>query len=963
MMVPDIPLNEHERLRSLRRHNILDTMDEQEFNDIASIAAAICGTPISAISFVDEERQWFKAAEGLTVKETSRDVSFCAHAINDPKNTMVVHDARSDARFQNNPLVIGDPSVVFYAGTPIIDEYGCALGTLCVIDVQPRNLSDSQLNLLRALTRRVEESLQIRLRKQQAESDRNYLFQALNVASPFYLILDQNSILRGFGEKVRKIYPLLAEGSAFGDFFDWSNQVDILAISNQETELQKLVFFVSKDGKQKYKCSIRSYGEGSVILYSVPVINAEYPIANYNLTIKDFPQHDYIAEYIFLQQAATRGLEDSKRLNNLLTQRNDELRISQSALIKSNAVLERRVEDRTKKIRDLARYPEENPYPIIELDYQQEVVTYLNPAAILVLGGHEGSSFDAVCETLQISSSDFLCRTAEEKELELNEKIYQLNIYFADTEPRARCYLYDITEIRQREKEVRRREEILGTIRLLPNDIPLQEKIKVITKAIGREIGADRCSVWLLDVDDQVIRTSSVYEFQDDYYSPGISLDKRTYPAYFEGLLSGEIIFAANATTHPYTFAFTDGYLNPLGICSTLYIPVVLSGEVIGVLCNEYRTPISVCDSSVVNFVKSAADIVALFHESEKLNDALFALRIKNESLEQAYEKIIGMQEDIIAQEKMASLGVLIAGIAHEINTPLGAIKASNESILEGIASQFNLSEELLNSDSLACIFNLANTYIPQSKPLTTREERAYSQAINRDLATRHPNLLNTMFIAKRIVELGHTAYSDIFEVFITHPKYDQIFAAASKMVNTRRSVENIQVSVEKAARVVKSLNRFAHANVEGEHTYFNLKESLDTVITILWNRIKTGSQVQVKVNESSRIFGNQDELNQVWTNIINNAIQACNYTAQIEIWDAEIDGYHHIYMRNNGPRIPDEIRSRIFEPFFSTKKVGEGTGLGLHIVKKIIDKHNGEISCESDDTYTTFIVKIPIKL
>jgi len=963
MMVPDIPLNEQERLRSLRRHDILDTTDEQEFNDIASLAAAICGTPISAISFVDEGRQWFKATEGLTVKETSRDVSFCAHAINDPKNTMVVQDARSDARFQNNPLVVGSPGVTFYAGTPIVDEYGHALGTLCVIDVQPRNLSGNQLNLLRVLARRVEESLQMRMLKKQAESDRNYLFRALNVASPFFLILDQNSIVRGLGEKIGKIYPLLVEGSAFGDFFDWSNRVDVAAISCQNAEVLTLVFFLSKDQKQRFKCSIKSFGEGNVIVYSVPVINTEYPIANYNLTIKDFPQHDYIAEYIFLQQAASRGLEDSKRLNSLLMQRNDELKISQNALIKSNAVLERRVEDRTKKIRDLARYPEENPYPIIELDYQQEKVTYMNPAAIAVLGGYEGSSFDLVCSKLIISPGEFRNKTANDRELELNEKIYQLNIYFADTESRVRCYLYDITEIRQREKEIRRREEILGTISLLSNDIPLQEKIKVITKAIGREIGADRCSVWLLDVDDQVIRTSSVYELQDNEYSAGISLDKSTYPAYFEGLLSGEIIFAANASTHPYTSAFTEGYLNPLGICSMLDVPVVLSGKVIGVLCNEYKTHVSVCHSSVVNFVKSAADIVALFHESEKLNEALFDLRLKNESLEQAYEKIIGMQEDIIAQEKMASLGVLIAGIAHEINTPLGAIKASNESILEGIASQFNLSEELLDSDSLSCIFNLANTYIPQSKPLTTREERAFSQAINRDLATRYPNLSNSMFIAKRIVELGHTAYSDIFEVFITHPKYDQIFAAASKMVNTRRSVENIQVSVEKAARVVKSLNRFAHANVEGEHTYFNLKESLDTVITILWNRIKTGSQVQVTVNESSRIFGNQDELNQVWTNIINNAIQACNYAAQIEIWDAEANDYHHLYIRNNGPRIPDEIRTRIFEPFFSTKKVGEGTGLGLHIVKKIIDKHNGEIYCESDDTYTTFIVKIPIKL
>lgn len=153
--------NEVERLRTLRLYNIIDTQAEQAFDDLARLAAAICETPIGLVSIVDESRQWFKARVGLDVPQTPRDVAFCAHAIQQP-DVFVVEDATKDSRFSSNPLVTEDPAIRFYAGAPLVVADGSALGTLCVIDRQPRRLTSEQLDALTILRRSVVAQLELR---------------------------------------------------------------------------------------------------------------------------------------------------------------------------------------------------------------------------------------------------------------------------------------------------------------------------------------------------------------------------------------------------------------------------------------------------------------------------------------------------------------------------------------------------------------------------------------------------------------------------------------------------------------------------------------------------------------------------------------------------------------------------------------------------------------------------------
>jgi GAF domain-containing protein len=161
MRAPE-PANEAERLTALREYQILDTEREQDYDDLTALASNITSSPMAVVSLVDADRQWFKACVGVDTRETSREISFCAHAILTPEKALIVTDTWEDPRFAENANVRGQPMIRFYAGIPLISHAGLVLGTLCVMDRKPRQLTSEQLKLLTALGRQVTQLLELR---------------------------------------------------------------------------------------------------------------------------------------------------------------------------------------------------------------------------------------------------------------------------------------------------------------------------------------------------------------------------------------------------------------------------------------------------------------------------------------------------------------------------------------------------------------------------------------------------------------------------------------------------------------------------------------------------------------------------------------------------------------------------------------------------------------------------------
>lgn len=207
MQKPKIPINEKQRQKALESYNILDSLPEQSFDDLTLIASQICQAPIALVSLVDNDRQWFKSKYGLDANETHRDISFCGHAINEPNQIFEISNAKEDERFFDNPLVTGDLNIGFYAGVPLVDSKDMALGTLCVIDKQPKILTSDQKEALKALAREVMSRIKLRKKNQVLKKKIGERTEELNESKVKYYKLyhDAPDMMVSVDPKTRKV--------------------------------------------------------------------------------------------------------------------------------------------------------------------------------------------------------------------------------------------------------------------------------------------------------------------------------------------------------------------------------------------------------------------------------------------------------------------------------------------------------------------------------------------------------------------------------------------------------------------------------------------------------------------------------------------------------------------------------------------------------------------------------------
>jgi two-component system, NtrC family, sensor kinase len=333
----------------------------------------------------------------------------------------------------------------------------------------------------------------------------------------------------------------------------------------------------------------------------------------------------------------------------------------------------------------------------------------------------------------------------------------------------------------------------------------------------------------------------------------------------------------------------------------------------------------------------------------QKVIDRTHELTLKNSALENAMAETLFAQRKLIQSEKMAALGQLVAGVAHEVNTPLGVIKASIGSMIksyESILRDFSRLMRVLKARELILYLGLISS---SSKTfLTSREERELRQRFKAWFIEKNLALSSTS--AEYMVEMGLPDNLDRFMPIFSHAQAEFLIKTAHSTIMHEKNAENIKVAADKADKIIFALKSHSRINMSDEQVLLDLNANLETILTLYQSQIKQGVDIIKKYPQRVvHITGYPDELSQVWTNLIHNSLQAMNNSGElvIEIEDTDPE-FVQVTVADNGPGIPAEIHDKIFTPFFTTKPAGEGSGLGLDITRKIVEKHQGKIEFNS---------------
>jgi PAS domain S-box-containing protein len=557
-------------------------------------------------------------------------------------------------------------------------------------------------------------------------------------------------------------------------------------------------------------------------------------------------------------------------------------------------------------------------------------------------------------------------------------------------------YVRDITENKIFEKEtndlyLRTKNQSQAIIDLASdesfNNGSLDLSLKNILSLACSVLETERSSIWMFRED--LTTLECIYEYNklnQNYKIHTQSIESSKIKVFINSLLTSRVIVANSINKDSRISEFNAYYSFPNKINSLLIASIRVKGKIVGIICIEYMHSERVWKSDEIMFAGLLSDqtAIAIINSERKQNEDQIKLlntnlekivdertqqlRSTNIDLSKTLSNLSKAQNQLVQSEKMAALGQLIAGIAHEINNPIGSIKASLELLRNN-----NTNPELSKINIPTFIYKMSNDQINLAEEFFNESilnNNTFSGMLRRQKKHELEIFFQSMKITKsddladKYIDLGIDYISSKYFPLFQKNYTEDLLLYLSQTIFEEKNYKAIEFSLQRVANIIRSLKTYSHNDNKGEKTYYNVKDSIETVLTILNAKLKRNIEIIKNFDHTPNLKCYPDDLIQLWTNLIMNSAQAINFQGKIEITINYIQDKNLIKISivDSGEEIPFKIREKIFNPFFTTKKLGEGSGLGLDICQKIVQNHDGKIYLADDTLNTTFIVELPIQ-
>ncbi|WP_367754186.1 PAS domain S-box protein [Flavobacterium sp. WC2430] len=906
--------NEQDRLKALDSYSIMDTLSEIDYDSITQLASYICNTPISLVSLLDKDRQWFKSSVGLEVKETPKSFSFCQYAIMGDE-VYEVQNALEDTLFSDNPLVTGNPDIRFYAGAPLKDSEGYNLGTLCVIDTVPRELTDLQKNALKLLANQVINLLQLRRKNLQ--------------------LIDSQKEFKNFVELSK---DLVCIANIDGTFHKVNPTfITVLGYSREELEGKLFVDFIHPDDLEKTYKEVEKLANGEKTLSFVNRYKCKNG-AYISLSWRSTPDPE-TGNLYSIARDITLEIEKQEELINISTELSAILNATEFSIISSD--LDGVIKQFNRGAEKLLGYKAEDVEGKItpEIFHIKEEVVKRAEELSIELGREIEPGYD----TFVVKAREFgIADSQEWSYVRKDGTTFPMRL--------------SVTAIKNKEGEIT---GYLGIAKDVTKEKEAELNLLNSNKLLDEAESIAKTGSWKFDLKSNNLIWSkghyAIFEFEQ------ITVDKlneayrsRIYPDDLSILdeLSNNILKTGEDFKINYRIIFPDNRIKYILEIGAPYKNE--KGEIIGLQGSvQDVTEKTIAEQKIQEKSKEVLDIRAALDESSIVSitdvNGVFTFVNDNFCKISKYNKdeLIGQNQRMISNYLPVEFAKNILrevvngkiwkgnirnrakdGSLYWEKTAIVPFTDTNGKVYQYIAISADISQQKLAQE------NLKYALIDLEK--NNKELDQFAYVVSHDLKAPLRAINN---LAEWIVE-------DMPEM-------------PEDVKNNLGLLRGRILRMENLINGVLDYSRIGRTHIEMET--IDIKLMLDQIVeTIVPNK-----DFEVSIADKiPQIFDAKILLYQVFSNIIGNAVKYNDKEiGEIECVYIELPDFHQFKISDNGPGIPKEYQERVFGVFqtIEARDKKESTGIGLSIVKKIIEEKGGDIYIESvESSGTSFIFTIP---